>query len=138
MKRLTLLSVMALSVLVGSLTGCGAKKEPTISGSIQIAPALAKKFTDRAVLYVIARSEQSNAPLAVLRLDHLSFPMNYELSKAHAMMPTVPFEGKVNLIARISQMGDATKHAGDLEGTCAKNPVTIGDKGVDLTIDKVL
>jgi hypothetical protein len=51
------------------------------------------------------------------------------------MMGGSPFEGPVDVVARVSRTGDAIPSKGDLEGV-AKN-VKIPSKNVQLTIDTV-
>lgn len=85
------------------------------------------------VLYLIAKKGPTT--LAVRRIDKPAFPLEFELSGADAMVSGVPFEGPVDLVARLSRTGDAIPAKGDLEGV-AKG-VAVPAARVKVTIDSV-
>jgi cytochrome c-type biogenesis protein CcmH len=109
----------------------GATSAGRITGTIVLSPKLKVGPSD--VLYVMAKS--GTATLAVRRVDKPSFPFAFEISGGDAMMGGAPFEGPVDVVARVSRTGDAIPAKGDLEGT-AKN-VKVPAKDVSLTIDSV-
>jgi hypothetical protein len=109
----------------------GASSAGTITGTISLSPKLKASPTD--VLYVMAK--KGTATLAVRRVDKPSFPFAFEISGGDAMMAGAPFEGPVDVVARLSRTGDAIPTKGDLEGV-AKN-VKVPSAGVKVTIDTV-
>jgi hypothetical protein len=60
-------------------------------------------------------------------------PLAFELTGADATVSGVPFEGPVDLVARLSRSGDAIPAKGDLEGV-AKG-VVLPASGIRVTID---
>ena len=109
----------------------GAKSAGSLAGTIALSPKLTVQPSD--VLYVMAK--KGTATLAVRRVDKPTFPFEFEISAGDAMMGGSPFEGPVDVVARVSRTGDAIPSKGDLEGV-AKN-VKIPSKNVELTIDTV-
>ncbi len=111
-------------------------KEGVISGAIEVASALQAYAQGKPVLFLIARKGGGGPPLAVVRVANPRFPLKFEISKQNVMIPGVPFEGMVSLLARLDADGSAgPAGAGDLEGRTAR-PVRVGAKGVRIVIDK--
>jgi cytochrome c-type biogenesis protein CcmH len=106
-----------------------------IEGEIRIDPRMGDPARPTDVLYVIARSSSTRQVVAVRKEEHVSFPFSFRLSAADAMMPGIPFDGPFDLTARLSRSGDATPHAGDLEG--ATKNVSVGSRGVTVVVDTV-
>ena len=100
-----------------------------VAGTVQLSPKLAAGPGD--VLYLIAKKGATT--LAVRRIEKPAFPLDFELTGADAMVSGVPFEGPVDLVARLSRSGDAIPAKGDLEGV-AKG-VAVPASGVKVTID---
>lgn len=112
---------------------------PTISGTISLAPALADKTSPGAVLYVIARQEGLNAPVAVARLQGVTFPVEYVLSRQHMMGSIDPSSGTLAITARLDKDGYVgPPQPGDIEGAYTTKPVSMGDKDVNFTLDKLV
>ena len=108
----------------------------SISGTIQIAPALAKKAVGKPVLFIIARTERPGPPLAVVKVSSPSFPLNFTLSGRDVMVPGLRFEGRVRISARLDTDGSAGRpQPGDMEGR-APGLTPVGAKGVMITIDR--
>ena len=108
-----------------------------IRGTIAIAPELSSPAGD-ALLFVIARTAGVSAgpPLAVLRIESPRFPVAFEIGPANVMVPSMRFEGDIEISARLDSDGNATtKLPGDLFGT-ATAPYRPGDTGVALTLDR--
>jgi len=89
-----------------------------------------------AVLFVIARSRGAagGPPLAVLRVDDPSFPLDFEIGPANVMIPSMSFEGPISLTARLDSDGNATTRAeGDL---AIDSPIDTapGSVGVELLL----
>jgi cytochrome c-type biogenesis protein CcmH len=102
-----------------------------VAGTVLLSAKLSAGPGD--VLYLIAKKGPTT--LAVRRIDKPAFPLEFELSGADAMVSGVPFEGPVDLVARLSRTGDAIPAKGDLEGV-AKG-VAVPAARVKVTIDSV-
>ena len=111
--------------------GGAVKSAGSIAGTISLASSIKAGPSD--VLYVMAKS--GKATLAVRRIEKPSFPLAFEIGGGDAMMGGQPFEGPVDVVARLSRTGDAIPSKGDAEGTA--RAVKIPAKGVSLTIDSV-
>lgn len=125
-------------VLVSAVPACRKPGPAIITGTVKIPAELQQKITPTAVLYVVARAAgtRSGPPLAVQRITPpFNFPLDFKLSQKNAMLPDKPFQGRVNVSARISQSGSASPiNPGDIEGTASPSEVTIGE-GKPVTID---
>jgi cytochrome c-type biogenesis protein CcmH len=100
-----------------------------LAGTVQLSPKLAAAPGD--VLYLIAKKGPTT--LAVRRVEKPTFPLDFELTGADAMVSGVPFEGPVDLVARLSRSGDAIPAKGDLEGVT--KGVAVPASGIKVTID---
>jgi cytochrome c-type biogenesis protein CcmH len=110
-----------------------------ISGKITIDPKLNANTDPNAALFIIARPAASGGgpPLAVKKIDRPTFPIDYTLSQDNAMMG-MPFTGKINITARLDKDSNpVTRTPGDISGDYKKNPVEVGAKNVDVTLDQV-
>jgi len=116
-----------------------AKAGASISGTVRLAPALARSVAPGDTLFVFARPPQgSRMPIAIVRASAADLPFAFELDDSMAMTPTMLLseQKQVLIDARISKSGSAMPQPGDLEGTSAA--VAPGAKGLVLTIDKVV
>ncbi len=109
---------------------------PTISGSIEMDPALEGQVPPGAVIYVMARPAgvPAGSPLAVVRLAANRFPLSFEIGSRDSMTGGALPEA-VLLEARLDDDGDAaTRTPNDpkakLEG------VKLGTKGVNLVLKR--
>lgn len=110
----------------------------TLSGVVEIADALYGSRPARGMLFIIARSQPTGPPLAVLRVPSPSFPHAFEIGQAQVMIPSLRFTGEVKLSARLDSDGNAmTKLPGDLVGEIA-NPLVPGSSGIVLLLDQKL
>ncbi|HKZ31040.1 MAG TPA: hypothetical protein VJ648_01640, partial [Vicinamibacteria bacterium] len=100
-----------------------------VAGTVQLSPKLVAGPGD--VLYLIAKKGPTT--LAVRRIEKPAFPLDFEVTGADAMVSGVPFEGPVDLVARLSRSGDAIPTKGDLEGVT--KDVAVPASGVKVTID---
>lgn len=117
----------------------GSSSSGQISGKITIDPKLKANIDPNAALFVIARPATSGGgpPLAVKKIDRPTFPIDYTLSQDNAMMG-MPFSGKINITARLDKDGNpVTRTPGDISGDYKKNPVEVGAKNIDVTLDQV-
>ena len=113
----------------GSAAGGGA-----VAGTIAVAPSLAARAAG-GVLFVIARSSADRRILAVRREDGVTFPFEFKISGADAMIAGTTFAGPLDITARLSRSGDAVAAKGDLEGVARGSRSGPGD--VEVTIDAV-
>ncbi len=108
-----------------------------IAGTITLAPEVAGKVPDGAVLFLIARTRPAGPPLAVRRIPAPRFPLDFSIGPDDRMIKAMPFSGAIQLTARIDADANAmSRTAGDLFGD-SKGPHSPGDVGVQLAIDQV-
>lgn len=110
-----------------------------ISGTITLSKALAGKAKPDDTLFVFARAaEGPRMPLAILRKQVKDLPLTFTLDDSMAMAPTMTLStaSRVVVGARISQRGDATAQAGDLQVISA--PMAPGATGLKLEISEVV
>ena len=110
----------------------------TISGTVELDPALAGKVTGSEALFLFARPVLGGgAPLAGLRTTVDKLPADFTLDDTLAPLPDNPLSGheNVSLSARVALSGAAEPMPGDLEGVIRS--VTVGSQGVKLVIDTV-
>ncbi len=108
----------------------------SISGQITLAPEMMSKVGPTDTLYIIAK-KGAGPPLAVKRLANITFPFHYEMTAADVMFPGTPFQGEVQVVARVDKDGNAgPAQPGDLEGTSTKSPARVGDGDVNIVINK--
>jgi cytochrome c-type biogenesis protein CcmH len=122
-------------------TAAASSSSAQISGKITIDPKLKANLDANAALFIIARPAAGTGgpPLAVKKIDHPTFPLDYTLSQENVMMQGMPFTGKINLTVRLDKDGNpVTRTPGDLTGDYKKNPVEVGTKNVDVVIDQLI
>jgi cytochrome c-type biogenesis protein CcmH len=111
---------------------------PPITGRILLAPELAERVPRGAVLFLIARAGRSGPPVAAKLISSPKFPLDFELGPDDRMRREMPFEGPLQLTARLDSDGDAaTRAAGDLRGVSEEGH-SPGATGVTILIDEVL
>jgi cytochrome c-type biogenesis protein CcmH len=111
----------------------------SVTGSVSVAPALAKQVTGTETLFIFARSDGGpRVPLAVVRTTARELPMTFSLDDTQSMAPGVKISTATALRveARISRSGNATPQPGDLVGASAV--VKPGAREVKVLVDKVL
>jgi hypothetical protein len=107
---------------------------PPISGTIRLAAG--SDVPDGATLFVIARAGAVGPPTAVLRLPAPRFPFEFRLGPENRMIATLPWEGPLQLSARIDLDGNATtRDVGGLEGSAAA-PAAPGDSGIEIALGR--
>jgi cytochrome c-type biogenesis protein CcmH len=131
-----------MPVMAGA-RGAGAPPAATqdaqpIEGTIVVAPELAERVPAGATLFVIVRRGSGGPPTAVKRIEAPTFPLAFSIGPENRMIQTLPFEGPLQLTARLDTDGDAgTRLPGDLSGRLA-GPVDPGAKALTLTLDEIL
>lgn len=107
----------------------------TITGTVALAPSLRPQVPPGGVLFIIAR-RGNGPPLAVKRIFKPTFPLAFALGPEDQMVGGTRFEGEVTLLARVKRDGTAGPPApGDLEGW-PRGPVRVGQRGVEIVLDK--
>jgi len=94
------------------------KNNATITASVSVETALAKKFGAESVVFIFVRPATGpRMPLAVVRKRLGDLPATIELSDAQAMMPEHQLSSATAVIvgARISASGSPTSQPGDIE-----------------------
>lgn len=121
------------AALAGAMRGTAAQAVgDSIRGTLRLAPGVAGP--GEGVLFVIARAPSGGPPLAVKRLELGSFPMDFEIGAADAMLPGRPLEGEVQLSARIDRDGNPmTRSPEDLVAEI-QGSVRVGAGAVELVL----
>lgn len=146
---LAVVVVVALATLLG---GCRrdeaapieqlpVAERPTnfVEGEIVIAPELRDRVGSDGVVFVFLRKpEAGRMPIATLRGNFPVFPYKFVVGEANVLFDNFGFEGEMTLHARYSKTGNAMGAPGDLEGDCTTNPVTPGQRGLTIVLDKVV
>jgi cytochrome c-type biogenesis protein CcmH len=110
-----------------------------VSGTVQLAPALAARVAPADTVFVFARAADGpRVPLAVMRKQVRELPAAFNLDDTMAMAPGMKLSDHARVVvgARISKSGSPTPQPGDLEGLSA--PVKVGDTGVTVVINREL
>ncbi len=100
------------------------KKDPTlkakeITGTVSLDPALQDKVRPGTMLFIFARPKGATGgpPLAVKRLRNARLPYDFKIGPLEVMIPNTPFEGELDLTARLDGDGNAKASPGDIEGS---------------------
>lgn len=104
--------------------------------NVYLAPALSDNIAENAMLFVYARSEDGDSiPIAVVREPVTEFPVQVTLDNTNVMMPSRKLGDfkRVQLIARISNSGQAKPENGDLVGAVSNISPLLGNP-IDLII----
>lgn len=111
--------------------------QAVVQGEVSLAPAVQAKLPAQATLLVIARRPGERMPLAVLRVPAAKLPYAFTLDDSLAMSPTNKLSSvsEVEVLARLSQSGQAAAQAGDLYS--ATQTVKLGSKNLKLSVDQV-
>lgn len=107
----------------------------SISGTVTLAPALARQASPEDTVFIFARDAQgSRMPLAILRKQVRDLPYRFTLDDSLAMSPAAKLSGARQVIveARVSKSGEARAQPGDLSGQTA--PVSPGASSLTLEI----
>jgi cytochrome c-type biogenesis protein CcmI len=114
-------------------------KASAISGSVSLAPSLAKQADPAASVFIYARAKQGPVmPLAIVRTTVGALPYAYQLDDSVSVMADLKLSqaGEVVVVARVSKTGDAKPQKGDWQGL--SGTVTPGSDKVDVEINAVL
>ncbi|MBZ8142282.1 c-type cytochrome biogenesis protein CcmI [Rubrivivax gelatinosus] len=108
----------------------------SVSGRVELAPALRERIAPGDTVYVFARpAEGPRMPLATLRKTAGDLPFNFTLDDSQAMSPDAKLSSQQRVVigVRISKSGDALPQPGDLQGF--SQPVAVGARDVRVLID---
>lgn len=109
---------------------------PSVSGVIRLADP--DQAPANAVLFVTARPSAMGGkgpPLAVERVMRPSFPYTFELSAGDRMIEAMPWQGPIDVTARLDVDGNAmTKGAGDLTSGPGATNVALGRSDLELVL----
>ncbi len=111
----------------------------SVSGRVELAPALAAQAAPDDTVFVFARpAEGARMPLAILKKKVRDLPLDFTLDDSMAMSPQARLSQAPRVVvgARVSKSGQAMPQPGDLEGL--SDPVAPGAQGLKLTIGKVV
>lgn len=123
----------------GPAAAPAAASTSTLTGSVRLAPALAKQVSPTDTVFIFARAaEGPRMPLAILRHQVKDLPLDFKLDDSLAMSSATRLSAfpKVVISARISKSGQAVPSAGDLSGQTA--PVANDAHGVVVEINDVI
>jgi hypothetical protein len=106
----------------------------SVSGKVEATPGL--KFSPSATVFILVRPPGGGRPLAVKKFVARELPIEFSLSQADAMVPDSPFEGDVEVVARIDHDGNAwTRDDIDSEALLATK---VGNHKIHLIFTKTL
>ncbi len=110
--------------------------QKAVSGTVSVAPALAKQVDPGDTVFIFARSAEGaqRMPLAILRKQGKDLPIQFTLDDSLAMSPAAKISDARTVIitARVSKSGDALPQSGDLLGQ--SGPVKVGSAALKLEI----
>ncbi len=110
-----------------------------VSGTVSLAPDLAKQAGPDDTLFVFARGPDGKGmPLAILRRQVKDLPLQFTLDDSTAMSPAAKISGVTSVVvsARISKTGEAFPQAGDLSGQTG--PVNVGTGSLKVEIRDIV
>ncbi|QDF99496.1 c-type cytochrome biogenesis protein CcmI [Azoarcus sp. DD4] len=107
----------------------------TLSGRLELAPALRERLGADDTVFVFVRGGAGGPPLAALRFKGSELPREFSFDGVPRMGGDGPLPSQVTLAARVSKSGEVNARAGDLEGRV--DGLAPGANGVALVIDKV-
>lgn len=114
-----------------------ANPSASVSGEVELDPALKGKALPTDIVMVIARLPGTRMPMAVLRVPATQLPLKFTLDDSLAMNPQslISNAANVEVEVRISKTGMAMPEPGDL--LSAAQIVKVGAKGLKLRVDHV-
>ena len=131
------LSTLLLSVCLSSMALVA--NAASITGVARLGADVAANAPADATVFIFARASQGpRMPLALVRTQVNKLPLEYTLEDGQAMMPGMELSKftSVDIVARVSQSGNAVPSSGDLEGVV--KGVSVGSEGVEVVIDRVI
>ena len=112
----------------------------SITVTVELSAESKSKVSPTDFVLVYARAAKGpRMPLAIVKKQVKDLPMTITLDDSMAMQPTMKLSSfpEVNIVARVSKLGQAMPQSGDMQGLFG--PVMVkGAKPVTVVIDKVL
>jgi cytochrome c-type biogenesis protein CcmH len=111
----------------------------TVSGTVSLAPALAKQAAPDDTVFVFARAAEGRGmPLAILRKKVRDLPIEFTLDDSSSMSPAATLSGAGTVVvgARISKSGNAMPQSGDMSGQT--EPIPVGTSALKIQIRDVV
>jgi len=106
--------------------------ENQISGVIKLGRQV--RLKERMMFFISARPAGGGPPIAAQRMFRPEFPYKFVLSAKDAMIAGTPFEGELEITARLDQDGDPiTRQEGDFFGV---QKAIVGASGVEIVMDQ--
>jgi cytochrome c-type biogenesis protein CcmH len=120
-----------------AVAGANVNAGASVSGTVELAPALKAQAAPTDTVMVIARVPGTRMPVAVLRVHASDLPLKFTLDDSLSMSPQARISAakEVDIEARISKSGMARPEPGDL--ISAVQTVKVGSKGVALRVAQV-
>lgn len=109
-----------------------------ITGTVKLAPALAKQVSPGDAVFIFARpAEGARMPLAIVRATAGDLPYTFRLDDSQAMSPNARLSSQSSVVvsARISKSGNAVPQPGDLFGH--SKAIAPNASGLSIVIDQV-
>jgi cytochrome c-type biogenesis protein CcmH len=110
----------------------------SVSGMVKLDPALQSQVSPDDTVFIFARAPEGGPrfPLAVVRKQVRDLPIRFTLDDTMSMVPEVKLSGfkEVQIMARISKVGNAIPSPGDLEGTAGM--LALGTQDGNIIINK--
>jgi putative ABC transport system substrate-binding protein len=127
---------LILALVIATCARTSEAQEASISGTITVAPAAKLKLPKELLLIIrVSKTpDTKKAPIAVKRVPAPEFPYRYTLGEEDITLDGSRLEGKLYVTARVEPGDGGETPAGSLEGGYPRNPVSVGAKGVDITI----
>jgi cytochrome c-type biogenesis protein CcmH len=121
----------------GALPATNANPAASVSGTVELAPALKAQAAPTDTVMVIARVPGTRMPVAVLRVHASDLPLKFTLDDSLSMSPQALLSAakEVDIEARISKSGLAKPEPGDLISSV--QTVKVGSKDVALKVAQV-
>lgn len=113
--------------------------KPEIRGTVTVSAALASKIAAADTLFVFARAPSGPPmPLAAVRTRAAGWPVAFTLDDSSAMAEGLALSSQshVNIVARVSRLGNASAQPGDIEGRIER--VALGSQDVRVVLDRVV
>lgn len=129
----------AAKVATAAETSTAPAARPEIRGTVVIDGALASQVAPADTLFVFARAEDGPPmPLAAVRTRASGWPVAFTLDDSSAMAEGLALSRhpRVNIVARVSRLGNANAQPGDIEGRL--EGVALGRQDVRVVLDRVV
>jgi len=113
--------------------------KPEIRGTVTVNAALASKIAAADTLFVFARAANGPPmPLAAVRTRAAGWPVAFTLDDSSAMAEGLALstQSHVDIVARVSRLGNASAQPGDIEGRIER--VALGSQDVRVVLDRVV